>query len=178
MNWNFNANDYDPNKTAYELIPIGDYRCRIKGVEEKQTSKEPKRDMIVLELEFAGYATTLKHYVVLDGTSEDAIKRTNQTLGVIFDTFGITQGNMNTQSWIGKAGGARIKHEPYTGNDGKQHTSAKVAYFLRQDKLAELPPWQGRSGAAASAAATPAPSLDEDALAQIMAGDDDELPFA
>jgi hypothetical protein len=68
---------------------------------------------------------------------------TNQKLGQIFDSFGITPGNMNTASWVGKVGGARIKHELYNGEN-----SAKVNYFLSRSKVDALPAWQESAGKA------------------------------
>ena len=142
MHWNYNAKQYDPSKVGgYELIPEGDYRCRIKAATEAQTKREPVRDMIVLEVEISGYSRSLKYYLVLDGTSEEATQRTNQTLGTVFACFGIQPGNFNLAAWAGKSGGCHIAHEDYTGSDGKEHTSAKIGWFLLHEQCSGLPAW-------------------------------------
>lgn len=158
MNWNYNAQDYDPNKTIglTKLIPIGDHRCRIKAVEETTTKTPPARDMIVLELEISGYEKTLKHFVVLDPSEP---QKTNQKLGEIFTGFGIPHGNMNTASWVGAAGGCRVRHESYTGNDGKTYQGARIAYILQPDKVAALPAWVSVATNASPAPAMPATAV-------------------
>lgn len=154
MKWNYNAQDYDPNKTygSFELIPIGNHRCRIASVTEGQTKKEPIRDMLTLEYAISGYDHTLRDYVVLDPANP---QRTNQTLGTLFACFGIQPGNMATQTWIGKVGGCRVKHEKYTGTDGNEHDAARIAFLLKPDEIAKLPAWRDPAGAAAS---QPAPT--------------------
>ena len=181
MNWNYNASDYDPNKSmgGYELIPIGDHRCRIKDAVEGKTKKEPIRDMITLELEVSGYETTLKHYIVLDPANT---QRTNQNLGAVFNGFGIPAGNMNTASWKGKSGGIRVKHETYKGNDGKDHETARVAYLLTPDKTQTLPAWKGNASAPAATTMAPdmmpdLPDLPDEELDPLMAEIEGKLPF-
>ena len=171
MNWTYNANDYDPNKGMYELIPVGDHRCRIKDVTEGQTKKEPIRDMITLELEISGYETTLKHYLVLDPANP---QRTNQNLGSVFNGFGIPAGDMNTAAWKGKSGGVRVKHETYTGTDGKEHEAARVSYLLTPDKTQALPAWKSTGGAPATPATSGAFQPTTDPLDDL---EDGELPF-
>ena len=41
------------------------------------------------------------------------------------------------QSWVGKVGAGKVKHEDYNGN-----TNAKVAYFISKDRQDRLPAWQ------------------------------------
>lgn len=154
MNWTYNAKQYDPSKVGgYELIPEGDHRCRVKTATEGQTKKEPIRDMIVLELEISGYTRSLKYYIVLDGTSEEATARTNQTLGTVFASFAIPAGNLNLAAWTGKVGAVHVSNEEYTGSDGKEHMGARAAWLLLPDQAKELPPW-GRK----AVASTPAPA--------------------
>lgn len=142
MTWTYNAKQYDPSRVGgYELIPEGDHRARIKSAVEGKTKREPIREMIVLEIEISGYSRSLKYYLVLDGTSEEAVQRTNQSLGTLFATFGIQPGNFSLQSYVGKVGAVHITHEAYTGTDGKEHTSAKVAWLLLPNQSKDLPPW-------------------------------------
>jgi hypothetical protein len=131
IRWKFDANQYDPNK-SFELIPVGDHRVRIETVDE-QTSKSGN-DMLKLTLSVSGYGSKLFHYIVL---MPDKPEITNQSLGSVFDSFGITPGDMNFYGWQGHVGAARVKHEQY---DGKPQ--AKIAYFLLRSKQGDLPPWQ------------------------------------
>ena len=79
------------------------------------------------------------------------VKLTNQKLGELWNSFDIPQGNFNLQSWVGKVGGAKIKHEMYEGE-----TSPKIAYFISRDRQDNLAPWQEK------AASTPITSVMEE----------------
>lgn len=137
ITWDFNANDYQ--EMEFTPIPVGDHRVRIANVEEKKSSNG--NDMLVLTLDVSGHNGSLWFYLVFMPTNPQI---TNQRLGQIFDSFGIAQGDMNTANWIGKVGGARVKHEQYNGE-----TSAKVNYFLSRSKVENLPAWQEPSNKAA-----------------------------
>lgn len=154
--WNFNANDYEEN--SFAPLPVGDHRVRIANAEEKKSNNG--NDMVVLTLDVSGHSSSLWYYLVF---MPDNPQMTNQKLGQIFDSFGITPGDMNIQNWLGKVGGARVKHEKYNGED-----TAKVAYFLSRAKVDKLPAWQDSPGKASvtggSAGFTEIPS-------------DDSLPF-
>jgi hypothetical protein len=130
ISWNFNANDYEEN-TGFKPIPIGEHRVRIASAEE--TTSSGGNPMIKLVLDVSGYNSTIWHYVVFMADNQ---KLTNQKLGEIFNSFGIPQGNLNTASWVGKVGAAKVKHEPYNGE-----TSAKIAYFISKDRQDKLPAW-------------------------------------
>lgn len=138
VNWNFNAADYE--ETSFKPIPVGDHRVRIQSAEE-QTSGSG-RPMIKLVLEVSGYNSTVWHYIVF---MVDNPKLTNQKLGEFWDSFGIQQGNLNVQSWVGKVGAAKVKHEDYNGE-----SNAKIAYFIKKDRQDKLPAWQEPSNANAS----------------------------
>lgn len=130
INWNFNATDYE--ETSFKPIPVGDHRVRIAAAEE-QTSNSG-RQMIKLTLDVSGYSNTIWHYIVF---MPDNQKLTNQKLGELWNSFGIQQGNFNLQSWVGKVGAAKVKHEDYNGEP-----SAKVAYFINKDRQDKLPAWK------------------------------------
>ena len=148
INWTFNANDYDPAKPrGFELIDEGDHRCRIEETKE-DTSKKSGKQMIVLTLAIAGYKTTVKSYTVLD---PDNAERTNQNLGYIFDSFGLTMGNMDIESWVGSVGGVHIKHEEYEKNNKSKGIRAVVDYFLSPAEIGKLPAWPDSKAATASA---------------------------
>lgn len=130
ISWNFNATDYE--EQSFKPIPVGDHRMRISSAEE-QTSESGKQ-MIKLVLEVSGYNSTIWHFLVF---LPDNVKLTNQKLGELWNSFGIPQGNFNLQSWIGKVGAAKVKHEEYNGN-----TNPKIAYFINKDRQDKLPAWQ------------------------------------
>ena len=138
VNWNFNAADYE--EQSYKPIPIGDHRIRIASAEE-QTSNSGKQ-MIKLVLDVSGYNSTIWHYLVF---LPDNQKLTNQKLGELWNSFGIPQGNFNLNSWVGKVGAAKVKHEDYNGEP-----NAKIAYFINKDRQDKLPAWQEPSNASAT----------------------------
>ena len=142
IQWNFNASDYT-EKTEFQIIPVGEYRARIASAEE--TTSQAGNPMIILTLDVSGYNSKIWHNVVF---MLDNPKLTNQKLGELFNSFGIQPGNFNTQSWIGKVGAIKVKHDTYNGE-----TRPKVAYFISKDRQATLPAWQEGSltgGAVAS----------------------------
>ena len=130
INWSFNSNDYE--EQSFKPIPIGDHRVRIASAEE-QTSGSG-RQMIKLVLEVSGYSSTIWHYIVFMPENQ---KLTNQKLGELWNSFGIGQGNFNLNTWVGKVGAAKVKHEDYNGE-----SNAKVAYFINKDRQEKLPAWQ------------------------------------
>ena len=138
VNWNFNAADYE--EQSFKPIPVGDHRLRIASAEE-QTSNNG-RQMIKLVLDVSGHNSTIWHYIVF---MPDNQKLTNQKLGEVFNSFGIQQGNFNLQSWVGKVGAAKVKHEDYNGEP-----NAKIAYFINKDRQDKLPAWQEPNKASAS----------------------------
>lgn len=136
IQWNFNGADYKEND--FQAIPVGDHRVRIANVEEKKSSKG--NDMLEIKLDVSGHGSSLWYYLVF---FNDNPSMTNQKLGQLFDSFGIPMGDMNIRNWIGKVGGARIKHELYNGEN-----SAKINYFLSRSKVDKLPAWQDAPGKA------------------------------
>ena len=133
VNWNFNAADYE--QTTFKPIPVGEYRVRIASAEEQTSNKG--RQMIKLVLNVSGHNSTIWHYIVF---MPENVKLTNQKLGELWNSFDIPQGNFNLQSWVGKVGGAKIKHEIYDGE-----VSPKIAYFISRDRQDKLAPWQEKS---------------------------------
>lgn len=149
VNWNFNAADYE--ETSFKPIPVGDHRVRIAEAEEKISANG--NQMIVLTLEVSGYGSKIWHNLTLLTNNQ---KLTNQKLGELWNSFGIQQGNFNLQTWVGKVGAAKVKHEEYNGN-----TNPKVAYFIKKDRQDKLPAWQEPNNASASFEEVPTPN-DED----------------
>ena len=130
VNWNFNAADYE--EQSFKPIPVGDHRVRIASAEEQTSSRG--RQMIKLVLNVSGHNATIWHFIVFMPENQ---KLTNQKLGELWNSFGITQGNFNLQQWVGKVGAAKVKHEDYNGE-----SSAKIAYFINKDRQNKLPAWQ------------------------------------
>ena len=149
IDWKFSTEDYE--ETSFKPIPVGDYRVRISSAEE-QTSNSG-RQMIKLVLDVSGYNSTIWHYIVFMPENQ---KLTNQKLGELWNSFGIPQGNFNLQSWVGKVGAAKVKHEDYNGEP-----NAKIAYFINKDRQDKLPAWQEPSNAAASIGTTVIETADD-----------------
>ena len=132
---------YDPadfKEKRYELIPEGVYRVRIDKAENTVTRSEPVRDMIKLTLSVSGHNSKLWFYIVLDNSDDNAIKKTNQALGTVFNCFGIDNYTMDIREWEGRVGGARVRHR----KDAQGIDRADVAYLLYAKEVALLPAWQ------------------------------------
>lgn len=134
LNWRYNPANY--NAEGYQLVPPGQYRVRIEDAEEK-TSKTGK-PMVKMTLKVSGYNGNIWNYMVLDSTSAEAVARTDDKLGRIYDSFNIPQGSMNLEEWKGKVGAAEIKNEP----DNKGTMRAVVNWFIRRNEQDSLPAWQ------------------------------------
>ncbi|MBQ3455228.1 MAG: DUF669 domain-containing protein [Synergistaceae bacterium] len=134
IQWTYNAADFNPNR--FKLIPPGKYRVRIEEAEE-QTSKTGKQ-MVKLTLKVSGYNSTIWHYVVFDMTTPEGITRTNDRLGWIYDSFSIQPGNLDVETWKGKAGAAEIINE----DNNKGGKRAVVKNFILRKDQSELPAWQ------------------------------------
>lgn len=143
IQWQFSSEDYE--EKSFQMIPVGDYRVRIAEAEEKISANG--NQMIVLTLEVSGYGSKIWHNLTLLTNNQ---KLTNQKLGELWNSFGIQQGNFNLQTWVGKVGAAKVKHEEYNGN-----TNPKVAYFINKDRQDKLPAWQEPSKAGVTNDFTP-----------------------
>lgn len=124
--------DFKREEQKFEVLPEGKYRVRVKSA-EKAISKNGN-DMLVLQFEVSGSKTILYHYIVF---LNDRPEITNRMLTQFFDSFkDIPEGDFNMQNWIGKVGAVAVKHDEYNGN-----TTARISYFIHQDKQDELPNW-------------------------------------
>lgn len=144
MAWTYQREE----SNEYPELPEGRYRLMIESA-EMAVSKN-NNDMLVVKFAVSGSNSHLWHYISF---LEDRPQITNRMLTQLFDAFDIPEGDFNLNHYIGKAGGAQVKHD----DQGR----AKIHYFLRRNQLDELPPWQGSTP-------TLAPMPDED---------DDDLPF-
>ena len=136
INWKFNPENYDPDSYGYQLIPPGIYRVRIENAEET-VSKTTNKPMIKMTLKVSGYKSNVWYYIIMDNSSPEAIKRTDNKLGSVFDSFNIPQ-TLNLQEWKGKVGAAEIKNEL----DNKNVMRHAVSWFVVRRKQDNLPAWQ------------------------------------
>ena len=152
VNWNFNAADYE--EQSFKPIPVGDHRVRIASAEEQISSSG--RQMIKLVLNVSGYNATIWHFIVFMPENQ---KLTNQKLGELWNSFGIPQGNFDLNTWVGKVGAAKVKHEDYNGEP-----NAKIAYFISKDRQDKLPAWKEPGNASLTGGdfeAVPTPANDD-----------------
>lgn len=131
-NWNYNPNEYSARN--FEPIPEGDYRVRISNVQEKVFSTGNEGFEITLDV--PGHSGKLWYYLVLD--PKDSLK-TNQRIGMFFDSFAIQNTNLNHYSnWIGRDGAVRVKHNLYNGA-----ITASVAFCLSRSQQKKFPDFCG-----------------------------------
>ena len=148
-NWIFNAAEYEEHD--YSPIPEGDHRARISSVTERTFSSGNEGFEIVFEI--SGYNSKVWYYLVLNPADS---KRTNQRIGSLFDSFGITDHNLaNFRAWEGKVGAVRIRHEDYNGSP-----SAKVHFCIEKRKQDALPAWK-EPGAKAAPVLNTAPAYED-----------------
>lgn len=130
---NFTYNPAEYTEQDFSIIPQGDHRVRIFDVVEKTFSSG--REGFEVTLEVSGYNSKLWHYLIIDAADP---QKTNQRLGGFFDCFGITNYNLAAfNTWKGKIGAVRVKHEEYNGAQ-----TAKVAFCLNRKKQDTLAPWK------------------------------------
>lgn len=127
MNWNFNPSEYQARN--FELVPEGDHKVVINNVVEKVFNSGNQGFEITLDV--AGANSKLWYYLVLDPNER---AKTNQRLGMFFDSFRVCDYNLSHYTdWIGKDGAVRVRHNVYNGSK-----TANVAFCLsrkQQDKL-------------------------------------------
>lgn len=137
-NWTFDPTMYQEKN--FEIIPVGDYRARITDVVEKTFSSGNSGYEITFEIN--GYNSKLWAYLVLDPSNPT---QTNQRIGELFNSFGITNPAMGSgKQWIGSMGAVRIKHEEYNGQN-----RAKIAYYIAKSRQDKLAPWKNGNAAPA-----------------------------
>ena len=158
IQWNFDNTQY--NEVSFKPIPVGEHRLRIAQAEE--ATSQAGNQMIKLMLEVSGHNGKIFHNVVF---MQDNQQITNQKLGELFNSFDIQPGNFNLNTWIGRVGAAKVKHEPYNGEN-----QPKVAYFINKERQTSLPAWVEPSNKAAVTGQAP-----QQAPVQVS---NDNLPWA
>lgn len=124
--------EYKREEQKFDVIPEGQYRIRIKSAEKAKSKKGS--NMLALQFEVSGQNSLLYHYIVF---LQDKPEITNRMLTQFYDSFkDIPEGDTNLANWIGKVGACKVKHDEYNGN-----TTAKVSYFIKAEKQADLPAW-------------------------------------
>lgn len=130
-NFTFNSNEYTAREFA--LIPEGDHRVRITKVVEKIFNSGKEGFEITLDVN--GHNSKLWYYLVLDPMDR---QKTNQRLGMFFDSSAISDYNLsNYDNWVGRDGAVRVKHGGYMGT-----ITAQVAFCLGRKQQERLPRWQ------------------------------------
>ncbi len=132
-NWSFKREE-----SSFKPLDVGDYRIRISSAELTQ-SKNTGNDMLALQFEVSGSNVILYHYIVF---LNDRPEITNRMLTQFFDSFGILDDNFSLQSWVGKVGACRVKHEEYNGD-----MQARLHYFIDKKRQDKLPAWKSVDGA-------------------------------
>lgn len=138
--WQFDPNDYDPNRSAFALIPVGYHRVRIEDAEG--TVSKSGKDMVKLTLAVSGLNGKLWFYLTFDPNNK---QMTNQRLGEVWESFNLKIGDLNLLNWKGKVGACSVKHKPREGSSDMQ---AQVSYFLSRKKQEDLPAWVEPDGSA------------------------------
>lgn len=129
-NWIFDSNDYTAREFA--LIPEGDYRVKITKVVEKVFNSGNEGFEITLDVN--GQNSKVWYCLVLDPSDR---AKTNQRIGMFFDSFGISDYNLaNYDCWVGKKGAVRIRHGAYKGA-----ITAQVAFCLGRNQQYRLAEW-------------------------------------
>jgi hypothetical protein len=132
INWTYNQNDFKINENKNTLIPEGDHRVVVSRATIKTYSSGNEGFEIMLDV--SGYPGKLWHRIILDPANPD---KTNHNLGKFFESFGITNYDLNDyESWAGKDGAVRVKHDEYNGS-----MTAKVLFCITRAYQAKLPAW-------------------------------------
>ena len=133
ITWNYNAADFKQHENTNALIPEGDHRVVVNRVTVKTYSSG--NDGFEIMLDVSGYPGKLWHRIIMDPTNPE---KTNHHLGKFFESFGITNYDLNCyEDWVGKDGAVRVKHDSYNGS-----MSAKVLFCITRAYQAKLPEWR------------------------------------
>ena len=135
INWTYKKEDFKVGET--NLIPEGDHRVVVNKVTLK--TYRSGNDGFEITLDVSGYPNKLWHRIILDPTDPE---KTNRHLGKFFESFGITDYDLNRfESWVGKDGAVRVKHDTYDGS-----AVAKVLFCITRAYQGKLPAWGQPSG--------------------------------
>ena len=131
INWTYKSEDFKINDNT--LIPEGDHRAMVSRVTVKTYSSG--NDGFEIMLDVSGYPGKLWHRIIMDPSNPE---KTNHHLGKFFESFGITNYDLNYyEDWVGKDGAVRVKHDSYNGS-----MSAKVLFCITRAYQDKLPAWR------------------------------------
>lgn len=131
--WTYNSNDYTERNFA--PIPEGDYRVTISDVTEELFSSGNEGFKITLEI--PNHKSKLWYYLSLDPREP---KKTNQRLGMFFDSFAIQDTDLSHyMNWTGRDGAVRVRHNMYNGE-----MKASVAFCLSRSQQKKFPDFNSR----------------------------------
>ena len=140
--WHYNEKDFRINENTNALIPEGDHRVVVSRVTVKTYSSGNEGFEIMLDV--SGYPGKLWHRIIMDPTNPE---KTNHHLGKFFESFGITNYDLNNyETWVGKDGAVRVKHDSYNGT-----VTAKVIFCITRAYQTKLPAWGEPLGARVNA---------------------------
>lgn len=126
--WTYNSNDYTERK--FSIIPEGDYRVTISDVTEELFNSGNEGFRITLDV--PNHTGKLWYYLSLDPRDP---KKTNQRLGMFFDSFAIQDTDLSHyMNWIGRDGAVRVRHNMYNGE-----MKASVAFCLSRSQQKKFP---------------------------------------
>lgn len=132
INWTYKSEDFKINENTNALIPEGDHRVVVRKVTVKTYSSG--NDGFEIMLDVSGHSGKLWHRIIMDPSNPE---KTNHHLGKFFESFGITNYDLNCyEEWVGKDGAVRVKHESYNGL-----MSAKVLFCITRAYQSKLPAW-------------------------------------
>ena len=135
IDWTYKAEDFKINENT--LILEGDHRVVVSRVTVKTYSSG--NDGFEIMLDVSGYPGKLWHSIIMDPSNSE---KTNHHLGKFFESFGITNYDLNRyDEWVGKYGAVRVKHDTYEGA-----VSAKVIFCITRAYQVKLPPWREPAG--------------------------------
>ena len=131
INWEFNEKDFKINENT--IIPEGDHRVMVRKVTIKTYSTGNEGFEIMLDV--SGCSGKLWHRIIMDPNNPE---KTNHNIGKFFESFGITNYDLNCyESWVGKDGAVRVKHDTYNGS-----MTAKVLFCITRAYQDKLPAWR------------------------------------
>jgi hypothetical protein len=133
INWTYKSEDFKLNENMNDLIPEGDHRVVVSRVMVKTYNSG--NDGFEIMLDVSGHNGKLWHRIIMDPTNPE---KTNHHLGKFFESFGITNYDLNCyKDWVGKDGAVRVKHDSYNGS-----MSSKVLFCITRAYQAKLPKWR------------------------------------
>ena len=126
--WTYKSSDYSARN--FTLIPEGDYRVTIADVTEELFNSGNEGFKITFDV--PNHKSKLWYYLVLDPRDS---KKTNQRIGMFFDSFAIQDENLSHyNNWIGRDGAVRVRHNQYNGE-----IKANVAFCLSRSQQQKFP---------------------------------------